>query len=432
MRGVRSLVFLLIVLAGLGAYLYFVEMKKEPGDAPEKREKIFTVEADKIDELTIKSESGDQTRLKKNGSEWQVVVPADGGPTAVDAPEVSGIATNLATLEQQRVIEENPQDLKDFGLATPRIEVAFKAGGTEQKLQIGSKTPTGGDLYAKVEGKPKVFLISSYLESTFNRSTFDLRDKTALKLEADKVDAVEVVTPEGTTRFGKVNGAWQLVAPAETRSDTVTVSNAVSRVATAQMKSMAPAKDLKEYGLDKPAATIRISSGSSQATLLIGKTADAGNVYAKDASRPNVFTIESAIVDDLKKKPAEYRQKDLFDTRAFNATHLEITRGTQIFTFQKDGEKWKQVTPAAKEVDAAKVDALLSAITGARAISFVEQAPAAKPDLVVAVKSKEADERVSFHKQGTDALAVRTGTTGAAKIDPPLIDDIIKALEALK
>lgn len=132
------------------------------------------------------------------------------------------------------------------------------------------------------------------------------------------------------------------------------------------------------------------------------------------------------------KKPAEYRQKDLFDTRAFNATHLEVTRGTQIFTFQKDGEKWKQVTPAAKEVDATKVDALLSAITGARAISFVEQAPAAKPDLVVAVKSKEADERVSFHKQGTDALAVRTGTTGAAKIDPPLIDDIIKALEALK
>src|SRR5215210_6880721 len=316
MRGARSLIVLILIAAGLGSYLYFVEMKREPGDPAEKKPKVFSVEADKIDELTIKSESGDRTTLKKNGKDWQVVSPADSGPAAVDQAEVSGITTNLATLEQQRVVEEKAEkaeDLKEFGLATPRIEVGFKADGVEQKLQIGSKTPTGSDLYAKLDGQSKVFLISSFLESTFNRKPFDLRDKSALKIDADKVDSVEVTTKDGTVHFGKVNADWKLLSPAENRADAVLIGGLVSRLGSLQMKSMAPATDLKTYGLDIPAATVRVGSGSSQATLLIGKAGEEGTVYAKDASRPAVFTIESSIADELKKKPYEYRQKDIFD-----------------------------------------------------------------------------------------------------------------------
>jgi hypothetical protein len=433
MRGARSLLLLLAVAAGLGAYLYFVEMKREPGDAAEKKAKVFSVEADKIDELTIKSDSGEKTTLKKNGKDWQVVSPAENGPSAVDQAEVSGITTNLATLEQQRVIEENAGDLKEFGLAEPRIEVAFKAGGAEQKLQIGSKTPTGGDVYAKVEGQPKVFLISSFLESTFNRKPFDLRDKSALKIDPEKMDSLEVTTKDGTLRFGKSNTEWRIVSPAENRADPVMIGSLASRLGSLQMKSMAPGNDLKTYGLDTPAATVRVGSGSSQATLLIGKTAEEGTVYAKDASRPGVFTIESSIVDELKKGAVEYRQKDVFDARAFNTERVDITRGTETHTFEKVGDKWKQLAPSAKDVDNTKVEALLSAATGARATSFVDKAPAGTPELVVALKFEAGKtESVSFYKAGADAFAVRAGAAGAAKIDPPVIDDIVKALEALK
>ena len=433
MRGVRSLLVLIVVAAGLGAYLYFVDTKREPGDAPEKKAKVFSVEADKIDELTIKSESGETTTLKKNGKDWQVVSPAENGASAVDQTEVSGITTNLATLEEQRVIEEKAGDLKEFGLAQPRIEVAFKAGAAGQKLQIGSKTPTGGDVYAKIDGQPKVFLISSFLESTFNRKPFDLRDKSVLKVDADKVDSLEVTTKDGTLRFGKSNAEWHIVSPAESRADPVTIGSLVSRIGSLQMKSMAPGTDLKTYGLDSPAATVRVGSGSSQATLLVGKTAEEGTVYAKDASRPGVFTIESSIVDEFKKGAAEYKQKDLFDSRAFNTVRIDITRGAETHTFEKAGDKWKQLAPAAKDADNAKVEALLSAATGARATAFVDKAPAGTPDLVVAVKFDAGKtESVSFYKTGADAFAVRGGTSGAAKIDPPIIDDIVKALEALK
>ena len=41
-------------------------------------------------------------------------------------------------------------DLKEFGLDTPRVEVAFKADGQQRRLQIGQKTPAGTDVYAKL------------------------------------------------------------------------------------------------------------------------------------------------------------------------------------------------------------------------------------------------------------------------------------------
>ncbi len=74
MRGVRSFLLLVVVGLGLGGYLYFVESKRDPSDA-DKKEKVFKVESDKIDELTVKSESGERTTLKKTGNDWQIVEP---------------------------------------------------------------------------------------------------------------------------------------------------------------------------------------------------------------------------------------------------------------------------------------------------------------------------------------------------------------------
>ena len=68
MRGLRSFGGLLVVLLALGAYLYFVESKRPAGGDVEKKDKAFAVEADKVEEFTIKSESGEHTTVRKNGS----------------------------------------------------------------------------------------------------------------------------------------------------------------------------------------------------------------------------------------------------------------------------------------------------------------------------------------------------------------------------
>jgi hypothetical protein len=442
MRGVRSFIVLLVIAIPLGWYAYRESLKGPVDDSP-KRDKVFAVEADKIDELQIKSESGERTTLRRKGTAWEIVQPAT---AAADEGTVSGITSNLASVEIQRVIEENPPDLKEYGLAAPRVEVAFKAGGQERRMQIGEKTPSGTDVYAKLADDKKVFLVSSYLDSTFNRTTFDLRDKSVLKVDREKVDSLEVSTAERTMRFEKVNGEWQMTRPAAGRADFSAVDGLVQRVSGVQMKALPPdASDAKQYGLDKPAATVRIGSGSSQATLLLGASPAEGDVYAKDAARPTVFTIDRSLLDDLKKDPSEYRQKDLFDARSFNTARVEIVRSGQTLVFEKtkvkdkDGkeeEKWRQTAPVPRDVETAKVEALISAATGARATGFVDsQAKSGleKPELTVALKFDESkDERVAFARSGGSAYAARAGSPGAATVDAAVIDGIVKALEDIK
>jgi hypothetical protein len=77
---------------------------------------------------------------------------------------------------------------------------------------------------------------------------------------------------------------------------------------------------------------------------------------------------------------------------------------------------------------------LISTVTGARATSFVDKDPGAKPEVTVRLTptSGGKPETVTFLRSGSDGFATREGTPGFAKVDKTLIDDIIKAVEALR
>lgn len=445
MRGGRGLIVLLVVAIPLLWFAYR-ESKKGPVNPGEKHDKVFTVEAAKIDQIEIKAESGEKTTLKRSGTAWTIAEPA--AAAQPDEATVSGITSGLASLEVQRVIDENASDLAEFGLASPKVEVAFTAGGKQQRLQLGQKTPSGTDIYARLADQKRVFLVSSYLETTFNKTTFDLEDKTVLKLDRAKVDALSIDAAGHSLRFAKANGEWMLTAPVAGRAEFSAVDGLLSRLAGLQMKSIVaapPAGGQTNYGLGAPVATVRIGSGSSQATLVIGAAAADASVYARDLARPAVFTIESSLLDDLKKDPSDYRQKDLFDARAFNTTKLDLTRNGQTTSFaksktkDKDGKEidtWRQTAPAAKDVDGNTVEALISAATAARATSFAPPAAkidASKPDLVIALSFDDnKQERVTFVRNGETVYALRGGAAGAAIVDAGVLDSIVTALDGIK
>ncbi len=447
MRGVKSLLVLVVVLAGLGAYVYFVESKKPQGQEPTLGPKVFTVKADAIDELTVKSAGGDRTTLKKAGGAWQITDPVS---APADEAEVSGIVTGLATADIVRTIDEHPGDLAQFGLAEPRVDITFKAAGSTrpQRLLIGDKTATSGDLYAKIPDQKKVFLIAGSFDASFNRGTFDLRQKAVLTFERDKVDRLAVQSPGGSVELSRASGEWRIDKPYQAPADYGTVEGLIGRVQSAQMKSIAAqdAADLKPYGLDKPDVSITFGLGSSQATLVLGKKTDAGTVYAKDASRPMVFTVDASLVEDVKKPADDLRRKDVFEFRAFNATAIQITRGKETLAFEKTtgqgknaGEKWRETTPAAKDVDPAAFDTFLTKLSNQRAQSFVAAGSKTKtglesPVMVVAVRFDEGrkEERVSFGRVGSDVYAAIAGQPGATKVDTAEFEDAIKALDAVK
>jgi Domain of unknown function (DUF4340) len=449
MRGLKSTIALIVVLLGLGAYIYFVTWKQPEGGADaaaKKQEKIFAgLDSSKIEEVKVTSAAGDATTVKKEAGGWQVVQPV---AAKADESELGSLTSALASTEVTRVVDENPTNLNDYGLSNPRIEVDFKAAGDKdyRKLMIGSKTPTGGDLYARRNDEKKVLLIPAFQESTLNRTTFDLRDKGLLKFDREKVDAIDVSAGGKTIAIAKDGGDWKLTKPVQTKADFGSVEGLVGRLQTAQMKSIAadeasPA-DLKKYGLDKPEATVTLNIGSSRATLLVGGKASDNTVYARDASKPAVVTVESSLLDDLKKDADSYRRKDLFEFRPFNATHIEMSRNGQTVVLDRvkgqndKPDTWKRVSPAAADVDKEKMDGLLSKLSNMRASAFVDSAAKTgldKPALTVTVKFDDGkkEEKVTFAQSGSDVYAARPGEPGAAKADTADFNDAVKSFDEI-
>jgi hypothetical protein len=448
MRGLRSTIFLLVVLIGLGAYIYFVTSKQpDSSDTASNQEKVFAaLEADKIEEVKVKAEKGEVTTVVKKDGAWQLTQPLS---TRADESEVSSLTSGLAQVSIVRVVEENPTDLKEYGLETPRIEIDFKASGDKdyRRLLIGDKAPAGSDMFARRNDEKRVLLVPAYQESSFNKDTFNLREKQLLKFERDKVDRVDFAAGGKVTALAKEGTEWKLTAPVQARADFGAVEGLMGRLQTAQMKSIATedasSADLKKFGLDKPEATVNVNAGSARASLLVGGKAEDGAVYVRDASRPMVMTAEASLADELKKGADEYRRKDIFEFRAYNATRVELTRSGQTVVFEKtkgEGEnpqdKWRRVSPNAADADRDKVDSLLSRLSNMRASSFVDSTAKTgldKPELAVYVKFDDGkkEERVSFGKVGEDAYASRPTEPGAAKVDNTDLTEALKTLDEL-
>ena len=452
MRG-RSFLILLVLALGLGAYAYFVELPRDTTAETEKKEKVVSADSSTFEEVRITSASGEVTVLKKVNNLWEITAPE---ALKADSSEVGSLLTTLETLEAQRVINEKPSSYQPYGLEPPRFSVAIKTGGTEKVLHFGEKTPTGADLYARVAGEPRLFVVSGYLEDSLNKTTFGLQDKSALKIERDLVDAVTLeAAGSPAVSVARKGNEWRFTRPYDAKADAPAIDGIIGRLATARMTAIEAkdgTADLKKYGLDKPQATVTVGSGSSAARLAIGAKKDDTSLYARDLSRPMVFTVEPALLEELKKKPEDLRRKDIFEFRAFSALGAALTTGGRTIELEKQkGAKpadpnapvpdvWKQTKPEPKDVDQAKVTDLLTALSSLRAESFAEKPLASGEEFVLRVRfgddpATAATEEVRFRKSGTVVHALLPGEGGAAVVSTTEFDRalaIAKELAGIK
>lgn len=444
MRGMKSTLALLVLLIGLGSYAYFYASKAEDTSAT-RQDKLFpAIASDNIEELTVRNDTGETTTLKKVDGKWMMTAPVQTRASDMDA---SGIANGLAGLDITRVVDENPTDVKDYGLDAPRVEVTFKSNGGKPggKLLIGGTTATGGSLYARKDDEKRVVLIGEYNSSTFNKATFDLRDKAIVAFDRSKVDALDVVMEKDGFELTKKDGQWTMAKPLVARADASAADGLVTAVESLQMKSVvgpsATTEELKQYGLDKPSAVVNLHLGTERTSVLVGGPAGDDTVYAKDAAKPDIYTIQKAAADDLRKVADDYRRKDLFDMRAFTATHIDITRDGKTYGFDrikgKDetvADTWKRVTPTAAEPDKDKFQAFVAGLADIRAISYADAKTKTGLDnpvatIVVKFEDGKKEEKVLLGRNGTDAFASRPDDPGVARIDTAKLDDALKSVD---
>ncbi len=435
----RSTLLLLLVAAGLGAYIYFVEMERETSDAEPPPDRVFTdLDAGEISALTLRAANGDETSLEREGAGWRITAPV---ATRADGAEVSGVTSNLASLDLSRVIDEAPTNVAAFGLDTPRLSIGFTTPAGTERLLIGSRTATGGDLYARLESSPRVFLIPSWLETSLDRTTFQLRDKTIADLDRTAVDAISIIGTPGTIELAKENDRWMLRQPLVARADSGAVDTLLSRLSSGQMQDVVaddPAT-LDVYGLAPPRTTVTASgAGTVLAQVLVGAPSGDTAVHMKDDRRNTVFTVDTTLAADLERNVSAYRSKSLVAGDVGTATHLRVTRGDRVHAFSRttgegDGATptWTSEGSAAPAVPADRVGEFASRLPTLRAETWESRVPpGASPLATIEVTAADGQvETVRLVESADVVFAVREDEPGAARLARSTVDDLLALLD---
>ncbi len=337
---------LLVLVAGLGAYLYFYEVPQAEKAA--KKEKLVTLDKDAVTGVTL-TYPDRELELKKGDKGWRLVKPVD---APADDAAVKAVISTLADAEVQKTLDEAPADPDAFGLEkpSPRVTLTVASGQSPPAIAVGKNTVIGGKTYVRRGDETKVYLTASTIGFGLNKQAKDLREKDILHFQDDDVARVEIAPADGkTVTLVRKDKDSFTVEPGDLPADATEARSFLASLRSVRALDFpddAPA-DLQKYGLAKPRLAITVATGKEGAesqTLLFGGDKTEGSqtqVYAKRANAPSVYAIADWSFKSLGKTAVQLRDKTVlgFDPARVKEILLEHKDGAAL-TLARAGGTW--------------------------------------------------------------------------------------------
>jgi len=412
-----------------------------------------------INDLFVRdAEGGLVLSAEKKGVTWHFSLPVqDRGDTAAIRAKLLEPLVSLHVRDDADFINDHPtpEQLASYGLDRPQL--TFRLGWQERvgetvrprtvEVRIGKPLP--GDatkLHAMWVGRNNVVAVDAGIRTHVDRLKFgDLRDRTAVRIDPNRVDRIRIAPAEGTPivlvrsreetvdyRMGRViESAWRIVEPVRMRADRDTVKAFIRAVAELRVKTFLDDGSFAAHGLEPARVTVTLREGRHL-------MAEAG---APDGAEPKTTTVAFGSVDPnrrrryLKRTPEArpilvVRDSDelalglagrLLDLRHRQMLALDPERVSRI-QVERDGHRflaervtdadgnttWAMASPAAAPADRAVAYRLARQIAGLRAAKFV------------------SDDMTLVRRYGlTDAAPVRATVTLEKKQDEPASTHVI-------
>ena len=423
------------VLAGLSGALYWSNhhpasdsTTKASSDTPPK---ILTLNQDDITKIAIKKKGGEETALAKDGGgKWQITAPKALG---ADQDAVSSMLYAVSSLNSERLIDDKPADLSQYGLTQPSLEVDVTTKDNKpHQILLGDNTPAGSAIFAKLAGDPRVFTIASYNKNSMDKSVSDLRDKRLLTADFDKASQIELVTKKQDLTFSRNKQEWQILKPKPLRADNFQVEEVVRKLKDAKMESSASEDDAKKaaaaFSTGSAVATAKVTDASGTRELQIRKSKN--DYYAKSNAVPGVYKVPSDVGTGLDKGLDDFRNKKLFDFGYDEPNKIELHDGTKAYFLTKGGQDWWS---DGKKMDSSGVQSLIDKLRGLSATKFPDNG-FSSPSIDVTVTSNEGKrvEKVSIAKSGDRYIAKRENEPSLYELEPASVGELQKSASEVK
>ena len=427
------LLIAVVLLAGLGGGLWWSnkqEAAKQGQPAADAGPRILKIAPATVNRLEIKHR-GDTPVIVASDEHgiWQITSPEK---LPADSASVTALADAAGALDSQRVVDANATDLASYGLAPALIEVAITSkDGKMVKLLIGENTPVGGNVYAKVDGDPRLFTLPAKDKAAFDKDIVDFREKHLLNFAQDLLNRIEIVTGTKAIEITRDNKAqdphWSVVKPLATRADIMRVEDLISKLRTLSLdpnalRRTAIVKPEIAFAAAAPISIIRINDGSSK-SLEIRKSKE--DYFAKSSTMDGIFKVAKTEVEGLDRPADEYRTKKLMDFGFSDATRIEVNDSGKTTIFDKAGDKWSS---AGKPMDATSMQAFIERVRDLTAADFSQAAFKAPAVVTVTVTYNQGRTRETVELAPAGAKFVARHDGGDTALYE-LTADVVKQLQ---
>jgi hypothetical protein len=431
-RGLTVAAALLALLAGGLWYSNREEAKKaaNPPAAKDAPPKILSLTEGDVQKIAIKKRGGEETVVSKDKSgKWQILAPK---PYGADQDAVTGLSSSAAAVSSDRLVDEKPADIKQYGLDSPSMEVNITTkNGKTSKLLLGDDAPGGSSTYAKLDGDPRVFTVASFTKTGLDKASKDLRDKRLLTFDQDKLSRLEVVGKDAI-EFGRNKDSWQILKPKTLRADGLQVEELVRKLKDAKMDLALSDDDAKKaaasYAKGTAPVTVKVTDASGTQDLRI--VSEGGTYYAKSSVVEGIYKVPEDLGKSVTKQLNEFRNKKLFDFGFSEPNKVELHANGKSYSFQKAGEKWMA---GGKDMDSTSVQSFLDKLRDLSAAGFVDTGfTTPVDDITVTSDNGKRTEKVLIAKVGEKYIAQRENEPSFYELDAKTVDDLAKAAGDVK
>ena len=406
----RTLLVLLALVAGLGAFVWFYEREQPGSEEREKlakrvlgveREDVVRLElhaGDRVTELVRTHQADDKAAADESANDaeaataksgddqdrWRLRQPID---FAADYWQVDALVRTLAELDSVRELDE--YDPKEVGLDSPRGRVVVElADGKKKELLIGSEVPGSGNLIVAVEGEPGASVVAGSLWESVDKDAAAWRDPDLFAPERD--DIVAMTLEHGapgavsTVRLTRSGEDFELAAPIQDRADPDGVNALLRELTGLRADEFLDAPPpLQSIGLDPPRARLTVELRSGEPFVLLWGARKEGSQESYAKTGDLVVTTAAALDQPLERALPDWRSKEWSSMPVFEVDRVSVADAQGTLELTRAEGSWKRGEDA---IEYGPVSDFLYAIDDAKAERIAEPAEAAaigQPEIAV-------------------------------------------------
>lgn len=378
----RTTILLLIVVMGLGAYLWYVDRGRPSTEERQRVAKRLLREFDpeKVTDLRVSvagtNASGERTavafHLQRDVSGWRVITPLNFPANEIAVRRILDMARSV---DQEAVIRGTNYAALDraaAGLDEPDIVATFVMPATAFTMRVGGDVPGQWAHYVEIEGEPAVYFVPSHFKENLmlatDSSKRDVRRRRVFAIRDYQVSTISMETPVQTVELRKKDGIdWVLTQPVADAADAKVISALLEKLEKLELSAFV--EEATNFG--QPVLTLTVVEGMASQRLQLGamvrgmydaEDAPPSEYLARRIEYPQYFTVRRADVEALM-QPAEYYRSKRMITWHDDETPVELRQSvggdTLALTYNTERRAWELADVATPLIDEAKLDSFV-------------------------------------------------------------------------